>query len=188
MILVMSSVGKSDTPNVFNKNRMSSAGIMSGWLSCKNGATSWTNETIASHHCACYFDWVRTIFIKSGEIGVSNILKNKEKLQSITNECYQFAKVQPKDSFGRGSPQSNYESSALGTSSIISGQVGCENKISNKPLIYQIKVCGCMTDYSRTLYKKYGRDKFYKSLVNRSGNIFKLILNKESYCDKYAKK
>jgi len=187
MILGMSLVGKSDSPNVFNKNRISSEGIFAGWLSCKNGATSWTNESIARHHCACYFDWYRTIFIKSGDIGISNVLKDKEKLQSITNECYKFALVQPKNSFGRGSPQSNYESSALATSSIVSGQVGCENQISGKLTKYKIKLCGCITDYSRTLYKKYGRDKFYKSFSSQSGNIFKLLMNKESYCEKYAK-
>jgi len=108
-------------------------------------------------------------------------------MQPHSNKCYEFAKIQPKDSFGKGSPQSNYDSSALATSSIITGQMGCKNNISNKPLIYQIKVCGCMTDYSRTLYKKYGREKFYKSLVSESGNIFKSLMNKGSYCDKYAK-
>ena len=187
MILGMSSVGKTDTPNVFDENRMSSESIFAGWLGCKDKATSSNNETISFHYCACYIDWVRTIFIKSGEKGLLNILKSKKNIQPIVNECYQYAKVQPKDSFGRGSPQSNYESSALATSSIITGQMGCKNNISNKPLIYQIKVCGCMTDYSRTLYKKYGREKFYKSLVSESGNIFKSLMNKGSYCDKYAK-
>ena len=65
--------------------------------------------------------------------------------------------------------------------------MGCKNNISNKPLKYKIKMCGCMTDYSRTLYKKYGRDKFYKSMVSQSGNIFKSLMNKGSYCEKYAK-
>ena len=60
---------------------------------------------IAQNYCLCFFDWSRTIFIKIGEEGVLNTMKNQEKVRPITNNCLVFAITKKEDSlesFGKG--------------------------------------------------------------------------------------
>ena len=58
------------------------------------------------------------------------------------------------------------------------GKASSHNIEDNKSTKYKIKMCGCIADYIRILYSKYGRDEYLK--MYKSGNITKLNGEKSS--------
>ena len=169
--------------SLFDKKKPSSMRIMRIWHKCVEGTKHWrTDENTSFHYCACFIDYFRA---RKNSVGDSNLVDLSDltspKMKNQRNICYQRAVSRSQNPFGEsmGPPKPNiYDKLSLDTEAIISNQVLCEMRLTKEHSVsFKIKLCGCMVDYIRVLFKQHRK---------LNDEIMEMMFSKKQYCFNYA--